>query len=71
MAEPRRTYQRRVVDDEVDQLITELPAIVFEGAKGVGKTWTAEQRAKTAWKLDDEAQLAVAQADPARLPPTP
>lgn len=60
-------YQRRVVDDELDELIGELPALAIEGPKGVGKTRTALQRAKTVHRLDDPAELAVAEADPARL----
>jgi uncharacterized protein len=60
-------YQRRVIDDELDELFGDLSAIAIEGPKGVGKTRTALQRAKTAHRLDDPAELAVAQADPARL----
>lgn len=60
-------YRQRVVDDEVDALIAELPAIVFEGAKAVGKTETAKRRARTKWELDDPAQRAVGKADPERL----
>jgi predicted AAA+ superfamily ATPase len=60
-------YRRRVVDDEIDELFGDLVAIAIEGPKGVGKTRTALQRAKTAHRLDDPAELAVAQADPARL----
>jgi uncharacterized protein len=61
------TYTRRVVDDELDELIGALPAIALEGPKGVGKTRTALQRASSAHRLDDPAELAVAEADPARL----
>lgn len=60
-------YQRRIVDDELDELITQLSAIALEGPKGVGKTRTALQRAKTVHRLDDPAELAVAEADPKRL----
>jgi uncharacterized protein len=60
-------YQRRIVDDELDELFTDLAAIAIEGPKGVGKTRTALQRAKTVHRLDDPAELAVAEADPARL----
>jgi predicted AAA+ superfamily ATPase len=60
-------YQRRVVDDELDELVGDLAAIAIEGPKGVGKTRTALQRAKTVRRLDDPAELAVAEADPARL----
>ena len=43
-------YHRRLIDDELDELFTELPAIAIDGAKGVGKTSTAEERAAVgAW----------------------
>ena len=60
-------YTRRVVDAELDELLPALPAVVLEGAKGVGKTRTARKRAATVHLLDDAATLAVAQADPPRL----
>lgn len=60
-------YLTRVIDAELDELMAALPAIVLEGAKGVGKTASAERRAATIHLLDVPAQLAVAQADPARL----
>jgi predicted AAA+ superfamily ATPase len=60
-------YQRRIVDDELDELIVALAAIAIEGPKGVGKTRTALQRSRTVHRLDDPAQLAVARADPGRL----
>jgi predicted AAA+ superfamily ATPase len=60
-------YRRRIVDDELDELLPALAAIALEGAKGVGKTRTALQRARTVHHLDDAVQLAVAQADPDRL----
>ncbi len=66
MAEPI-AYSRRVLDDELDAIIAALPAIAIEGAKGVGKTRTASQRAGTVRRLDDPAVLAIAEADPTRL----
>lgn len=60
-------YQRRVIDDELDELAGVLPALALEGAKGVGKTATARVRAASEFFLDDAAVLAVAQADPARM----
>jgi predicted AAA+ superfamily ATPase len=60
-------YRRRVVDDELDELIAALAAIAIEGPKGVGKTRTALGRARTVHRLDDPAELDVARADPARL----
>jgi predicted AAA+ superfamily ATPase len=60
-------YLPRVVDGELDELIVSLPALVLEGAKGVGKTVTASRRAQTVHGLDDPAQRSIALADPARL----
>lgn len=57
-------YQRRTVDDELDELLADLPAVAIEGPKGVGKTRTALQRARTAHRLDDPGALTVAAADP-------
>lgn len=60
-------YGRRVVDDEVDALFGGVAALSLEGAKGVGKTATALQRARTVYQLDDDAQRSVIEADPQRL----
>ncbi|MPZ87063.1 MAG: DUF4143 domain-containing protein [Nitriliruptorales bacterium] len=60
-------YVRRVVDDELDELLPGLPALAVEGPKGVGKTETALRRAATVYRLDDGAQRAVVEADPSRL----
>lgn len=60
-------YDARVVDRELDELLPAIPALAIEGAKGVGKTATAAQRAASARELDDPAQRSIALADPARL----
>lgn len=60
-------YRRRIVDDELSELISELAAIALEGPKGVGKTRTALQYVRTIRRLDDPAEFAVAQAAPERL----
>jgi uncharacterized protein len=62
-----RSYQRRILDDELDELLRGLPAIAVEGAKAVGKTATATQRAASIYRLDDPDERAVASADPGRL----
>ena len=66
-------YERRIIDDELDELLRQLPAIAIEGPKGVGKTETAKQRAATVLKLDDPAEASLLDADPQRLErePTP
>lgn len=58
------TYQDRVVDRLLDELFPDLAAIALEGAKGVGKTATALQRANTVISLDLPAQRQVVAADP-------
>ena len=73
MGESRDSYQRRVLDDELDELMTGLAAIAVEGPKGVGKTATASRRAGSAYWLDDPTQREIALADLDRLlvSPTP
>jgi predicted AAA+ superfamily ATPase len=56
-----------LLDDELDELLGALPAIAIDGPKGVGKTRTALEHARTAHRLDDPALLAIARADPSRL----
>lgn len=60
-------YLPRMVDEELDDLMPGVAALVLEGPKGVGKTLTATRRAATVFRLDDPAQLALAQADPGLL----
>lgn len=64
MPEP---YTRRVVDDELDELLAGLPAVSIDGPKGVGKTTTALQRATELLALDDDEALAALRADPGRI----
>ncbi|MVT26221.1 DUF4143 domain-containing protein [Nesterenkonia alkaliphila] len=44
------------MDEILDDLFPHLAAIALEGAKGVGKTATAMQRARTTFSLDDDRQ---------------
>jgi predicted AAA+ superfamily ATPase len=67
MSAGQDTYQRRILDGELDELLVSLPGIAIEGAKGVGKTATASQRAVTVHALDDPGQREIGAADPARL----
>ncbi|WP_432564811.1 ATP-binding protein [Kineococcus sp. SYSU DK003] len=70
---PAPPYAPRVVDAELDEYLSGLAAAALEGAKGVGKTRTALQRARTTVQLDDPAQRALVDADPKRalLGPSP
>lgn len=60
-------YIERVVDRELDELLEELPAVSLEGPRAVGKTETALRRAQTVYRLDNDAALTIALADPLRL----
>ena len=67
MSAAQGPYRRRILDDQLDALLGELSAVAIEGAKAVGKTATASQRASLVYQLDDPAQRAIAEADPDRL----
>lgn len=60
-------YRRRIVDDELDELMPHLPAILLDGPKGVGKTSTAEQRCAEVRRCDQETTRAVLAADPSLI----
>jgi predicted AAA+ superfamily ATPase len=53
-----------VIDDQLDALLPDMPAILLDGPKGVGKTETALQRATTTFRLDDPTRLQIVQASP-------
>ena len=60
-------YQRRVLDDVLDEVQPALAALEIYGPKGVGKTATASRRARTVIELDvleDRERLV---ADPRRV----
>jgi predicted AAA+ superfamily ATPase len=57
----------RIVDDEIETLFASLAAISIEGAKAVGKTVTAVQRAQTIYRLDDDELRSLIEADQSRL----
>lgn len=63
----RGGYRRRLVDDVLDDLLPQLPAILLDGPKGVGKTATARQRCAAARHLDDDATRTVVAAEPSRI----
>ena len=60
-------YTRRILDDLLDVLLPELPAVEVHGAKGVGKTATARRRAASVLELDDPAARELVAADRAHL----
>jgi len=58
------TYTKRLVDKQLDKLIPILPAIALEGAKGVGKTATATERADRVFALDNPTTRTMIDANP-------
>lgn len=60
-------YVKRLVDQELDELLTGLPAIALDGPKGVGKTETLKRRTLTTIALDSAAQRETYLANPDRL----
>jgi hypothetical protein len=64
-------YLPRILDTELDELVEGLPAISIEGPKGVGKTVTAQRRARTTFALDDPAEQELLGADHGRLDRSP
>lgn len=60
-------YARRILDDELDELFGQVPAIAVDGAKGVGKTTTAEQRVTGVVRLDSKAIRESIAAEPEQV----
>lgn len=58
-------YVRRIIDDEIDELFGQLPALLLDGPKGVGKTATATQRCRSIRRLDVASEREIVEADPA------
>lgn len=57
-------YLPRLVDEQLDTLLAELPAIFLTGPRATGKTTTATRRAATIVRLDREAEAVAVRADP-------
>ena len=58
-------YLPRIVDDELSERLKSAGAVVIEGPKACGKTWTADQRAADRLLLDvDEAARAAIEIAP-------
>jgi uncharacterized protein len=60
-------YARRIIDDELDELFGQVPAIAIDGRKAVGKTTTAEHRVVGLLRLDAKPNREAVHADPGLL----
>jgi len=57
-------YTPRLVDDLIERLLAELPALFIVGPRATGKTTTAVRYAGTVVRLDREAEAVAFRADP-------
>jgi hypothetical protein len=65
-------YRRRLIDNLLDELLEDLPAVLLVGPRASGKTTTALQRAQSVVRLDVPGEAAAFRADPdAVLRPLP
>ncbi len=56
-----------MLDDELDDLFTQVPAVAIDGPKGVGKTTTAEQHVEGLLRLDSRSAREAIEAEPEQL----
>lgn len=56
-------YRRRIIDDVLDDALTELPALCITGAKGVGKSETASRRVRTVLNLAERRSRTAAEGN--------
>ena len=64
MASIPSAYRWRLVDLLLDDLLTELPAVMIVGSRATGKTTTISRRAATTVRLNVPAEAAAFEADP-------
>ncbi len=61
----RYAYRPRIVDAELDSMLSTVGAVLLEGPRACGKTATGEAHSKSAIRLDvDEEARALAEIDP-------
>ena len=57
-------YRPRIADGQVDGALRRRGAVLIEGARGCGKTWTGRNHARSEARFDREAMQLLASADP-------
>ena len=60
-------YRERVAGAEVEAALQRRGAVLIQGARGTGKTWTSRDHACSEVRLDDPDMLALAETDPEHL----
>lgn len=58
-------YRPRVVETDIEDALGRRGAVLIEGVRWCGKTWTALRFARSALRLDDDDALTLAGIDPA------
>lgn len=66
-------YLPRSAEDDIESALRRRGAVLIEGVRGSGKTWTGRRFARSEARLDDEGTLLLAASDPAAVlrGPTP
>lgn len=57
-------YLPRIAEHQVDGALRRRGAVLIEGCRGCGKTWTARSFARSEARLDDDGMLLLASSDP-------
>lgn len=60
-------YRPRIADGDIAGALRRRGAVLIEGCRACGKTWSARNVARSEARLDDEATLLIASADPAEV----
>lgn len=58
------TYRPRIADEQLRQMLCRHGAVIIKGARGIGKTTTAEQQAQSVLRLEYEADRERLRRDP-------
>ena len=59
----KKKYKARLIDSQIEKYLKIFSAISIEGPKWCGKTWAANNKAKSAVYLDDESTYELATTD--------
>lgn len=57
----------RLVDGQLSAMLAEFPAVLINGARGIGKTTTATQQVESIFRLEDPDVLAEVAKDPKQM----
>ena len=57
-------YRQRLVETDIARALNRLGAVLIDGARACGKTWTARRFARSEARLDDRGTMLLAEAAP-------